>query len=138
MSEYTRLEDLIDSITGASSLVLPDEHDEDTRANPLQISMLSGEKKTYISPLYTHFFGQLSNNNSSNNEKYQQKARSLANIKKLIDEIRNYKKQKPFLMLDDAIELISMIEKYDIRIETSHLIGNEKNAVNLITVHKAK
>lgn len=41
-------------------------------------------------------------------------------------------------MLEDAIELISMIEKYEIRIETSHLIGNEKNAVNLITTHKAK
>lgn len=138
MSEYTRLEDLIDSITGASSLILPDEHDEDARANPLQISMLSWEKKSYISPLYTHFFGQLSNNNSTNTEQYQKKARSLANIKKLTDEIRNYKKQKPLLMLEDAIELISMIEKYDIRIETSHLIGNEKNAVNLITVHKAK
>jgi hypothetical protein len=40
MSEYSRLEDLIDAITGASSLVLPDEHDEENRSNPLQISML--------------------------------------------------------------------------------------------------
>lgn len=138
MSEYTRLEDLTDAITGASSLVLPDEYDEDARANPLQISLLSGEKKSYISPLYTYFFGQLWNHNRLNNEQYQKKARSLANIKKLTDEIRNYKKQKPYLMLEDAIELISMIEKYEIRIETSHLIGNEKNAVNLITTHKAK
>ena len=41
-------------------------------------------------------------------------------------------------MLSDATLLISMIEKYDIRIETSHIIGNEQAAVNLITVHKAK
>jgi hypothetical protein len=40
MSETARLEDLIDAITGAASLVLPDEHDEDSRANPMQISML--------------------------------------------------------------------------------------------------
>ena len=40
MSEYSRLEDLIDAITGASSLVLPDEDSEDTKSNPIQISML--------------------------------------------------------------------------------------------------
>ena len=40
MSETVRLEDLIDAITGASSLVLPDEHDEDSKSNPMQISML--------------------------------------------------------------------------------------------------
>ncbi len=138
MSEYSRLEDLIDTITGASSLVLPSEHEEDARANPLQISMQTWERKNYTSPLYTHFFGQLSDNNSSYIEQYQKKARSLANIKKLTDEIRSYKKQKPFLILEDAIELMEMIEKYDIRIETAHIIGDEKNAVNLITVHKAK
>jgi hypothetical protein len=84
MSEYTRLEDLTDTITGASSLLLPDEYDEDAKANPLQISMMSGEQKTYISPLYTHFFGQLSNNSITNTEQYQKKSRSLANITKLI------------------------------------------------------
>ncbi|MBC7503879.1 ATP-dependent helicase [Candidatus Gracilibacteria bacterium] len=138
MSKYTRLEDLIDAITGASSLKLPDEYNEDSKSNPIQISMLGGEKKDFTSPLYTHFFGQLSNNNSTISKLYQLKARSLANIAKLINEIRNYKKQKPLLMLADATLLISMIEKYDIRIETSHLIGNEHAAVNLITVHKAK
>ena len=40
MSHTIRLEDLIDAITGAASLVLPDEHDDDSRANPMQISML--------------------------------------------------------------------------------------------------
>ena len=59
MSEYTRLEDLTDAITGSSSLILPDEYDEDARANPLQISLLSGERKSYTSPIYTYFFGQL-------------------------------------------------------------------------------
>ncbi len=138
MSENSRLEDLFDAITGAASLVLPDEYNADSRANPIQISMLWGEKKEFTSPIYTYFFGHLSNYNSTISESYQLKARSLANIAKLTNEIRNYKKQKPLLMLPDAIELISMIEKYAIRIETSHLIGNEQAAVNLITVHKAK
>jgi hypothetical protein len=40
MSHTIRLEDLIDAITGASSLILPDEHDEDIKSNPIQISML--------------------------------------------------------------------------------------------------
>ncbi len=138
MSECTRLEDLIDAITGASSLALSDEYDEDIKANPIQISMLWGGKRVFTSPLYTYFFGQLSINNGSLSDQHQKKARALANIAKLTNEIRNYKKQKPYLMLDDAIDLISMIEKYAIRIETSHLIGNELCSVNLITVHKAK
>ena len=40
MSHTIRLEDLIDAITGAASLVLPNEHDDYSRANPMQISML--------------------------------------------------------------------------------------------------
>ena len=40
ISENSRLEDLIDAITGAASLVLPDEDSEDTKSNPIQISML--------------------------------------------------------------------------------------------------
>ena len=42
MSHSTRLEDLIDAITGANSLSLPDEYDEDGKSSPLQIDMFSG------------------------------------------------------------------------------------------------
>ncbi len=137
MSSYTRLEDLIDSITGANSLSLPEDHNEDGSTMQLQIDILGWEKKNYTSPLYDYFFGKLWNHKWIE-DIHTQKARFLANIKKLIEHIRNYKGKKPFLALADATELLELIEKFDIRIETSHLIGNEKKAVNLITVHKAK
>lgn len=40
MSSYTRLEDLIDSITGANSLSLPGDHNEDGNTIQLQIDIL--------------------------------------------------------------------------------------------------
>lgn len=40
MSSYTRLEDLIDSITGANSLSLPEDHNEDGSTMQLQIDIL--------------------------------------------------------------------------------------------------
>jgi hypothetical protein len=36
------------------------------------------------------------------------------------------------------IDILDVVEKYAIPIETSHLIGNEDTGVSLITVHKAK
>lgn len=136
-SEIERLEDIIDIITGANSLSLPTEEDEEWLTNQLQIGVMGGEKKAYISPLYQYFFGQLSNNNWTY-ERSTEQARHLTNIKKCIDTIRSYKWGKPFLMLEDAIEILELIEKYNIRIETSQIIGNAQKSVNLITVHKAK
>ncbi len=41
-------------------------------------------------------------------------------------------------MLHDAIEILDLIEKYALQIEVSHIIGDQKHAINLITVYKAK
>ena len=63
---YTeRLEDIIDYITGANQLSLPDDYDERWSTNPLQIDMFS-ERVDFVSPLYSYYFGQLSNNILSN------------------------------------------------------------------------
>jgi DNA helicase-2/ATP-dependent DNA helicase PcrA len=133
-SHTDRLEDIIDMITGANAISLPDDYDEDGSTNPLQIDIFGGEKITFVSPLYSHFFGQLSNNNSSNTLY----ARHLANMRAFIDRIRSYKNGKNFLVLEDAIKLLELIDKYDLDIEVTHLIGNEKTSVNLITVYKSK
>ena len=138
MSEYVRLEDLIDTITGANTLTLSEEHDEDVQADQLQIDMMGGGRKNYTSPLYAYFFGQIWMKNWSKWEASTQKARHLANMKCFIDKIRSFKGSKPLLLLEDAIELLDLIEYYDIPIETSQLIGNAEHAVNLTTIHKAK
>lgn len=128
-----RLETIIDYITGANTLSIPDEYDEDWSTNPLQIDIFS-ERADFVSPLYTWYFGQLSD------DKWTKilYARYLANIKALIDRVRSYKNNKWFLSLNDAIELLGLIDKYAIDIETSHIIGDERSSVNLITVYKAK
>ncbi len=41
-------------------------------------------------------------------------------------------------MLHDAIELLGLINTYDLDISASHIIGDERKSVNLITVYKAK
>mgnify|MGYP002776069401 FL=1 len=131
---YTeRLEDIIDYITGANELHLPDDYDEDGKSNPLQIDMFSWERKDFISPIYNYFFaGGIS---ESWNIHY---ARHLTNIRQFIESVRSYKNGKSFITLIDSIEIIRLIEKYDLDITTSHIIGNEWQAVELITVYKAK
>ena len=59
-------------------------------------------------------------------------------MKKLVDAVRAYKSSKEYLTLEDATILLSLIETYDIQIESSHIIGSEEKSVNLTTVHKAK
>jgi DNA helicase II / ATP-dependent DNA helicase PcrA len=175
-SQTERLEDIIDYITGANMLSLPDDYDDDGKTNPLQIDMFSEVKEPYTSPLFLYFFGQLWNNKWWKNEFSQtqeipgrkdiskwaypevseweiafsdtgvrsvsgnsiQYARHLANMRGFIESVRNYKNGKGYISVGDAIELQSLIEKYNIDIEASHIIGDEKNAINLITVYKAK
>ena len=135
-SRVERLEDIIDYITGANGLSIPDDYDDDGEINQFQISMFGDEKSNYTSPLYTYYFGQLSNNNWSK----ILYTRHLANVRVFVEQVRNYKNGKSFLTLDDAINLIKLIEKYDLTgdITIPHIIGNEQNDVNLITVYKAQ
>ncbi len=158
---YTeRLEDLIDYITGANHLSLPDDYDEKWNTNPIQIDIF-GEKTDFVSPLYSYYFGQLSNNIWSNNDISQKQeiqggkifsndevrifsgisilyTRHLANMRAFIEWVRSYKNGKNYLSLVHAIELLDLIEKYDLDIEVTQSIGDEKNTVNLITIYKAK
>lgn len=95
--------------------------------------MFENESVAYQSPLYEYYFSSMETKTF-----HSQKAVHLANIRKLVGIIRSYKQGKPHLSLSDATELFALIEKYDIRIEVSHLIGDTAHAVNCITVHKAK
>ncbi len=131
-----RLEDIIDYITGANGISIPDDYDEDGKTNPFQINMFSSEKSDYISPLYTYFFEQLSYDNWSK----ILYTRYLANVRVFVEQVRSYKNGKNFITLGDAIHLIELIDKYDLArdINIPHIIGNEQKDVNLITVYKAK
>ncbi|MDD5197504.1 MAG: ATP-dependent DNA helicase [Candidatus Gracilibacteria bacterium] len=175
LSHHTRLEDLIDFITGANALGIPDEYDEDPTKNLIQIDMFGGGKKEYISPIYAYYFNrdrveknnisgtmQKRSNSSENREpegvvrsQYGEGgsrdlnskdeffhssiyARHLANLRKLVEAVRTFKNGVGFLSILDYGEFIRLVKKYDIKISASHLIGNDRTSVNLITVHKAK
>ncbi len=129
-----RLEDIIDYITGGNQLSIPDDYDDDGKKNPLQIDLFSWWRKEFISPVYSYFFGQISNHKWWNIVY----TRHLANMRAFIENVRSYKNGKNYLTLHDAIEILGLIEKYDIQIDVSHVIGDEKNSVTLITVYKAK
>ncbi|MBP9812649.1 PD-(D/E)XK nuclease family protein, partial [Candidatus Gracilibacteria bacterium] len=133
-SRTERLEDIIDLITGANALSLPDDYDDEGKRNPLQIDLFSTGRKEYTSPFYNYFIVHLENHNSTK----ILYARHLANIRAFIEQVRAQKNSLGYLRLKDAINLLILIEKYNITIETSHIVGDEKNAVNLITVYKAK
>ncbi len=95
-ARYERLEDIIDYITGANTLRFEDEYsDEAQSGNQLQITMLDGKKKNYISPYFTYFFSK------TQGKEGIAYARHLTHLKKLIDTIRSYKKGKEFLHLKD-------------------------------------
>jgi DNA helicase II / ATP-dependent DNA helicase PcrA len=129
-----RLEDIIDYITWANTLSLPDDYDDDGKSNPLQIDLFTGWRKEYTSPYYNYFFGQLSNHN---NPKILY-ARHLSNVRAFVEQVRAEKNANGFLKISDAIRLLDLLEKYDIDIEVSHIISEQTDAVNLITVYKAK
>ncbi len=133
-SRTERLEDIIDLITWANALSLPDDYDDEGKRNPLQIDLFSTWRKEYTSPFYNYFIVHLENHNSTK----ILYARHLANIRAFIEQVRAQKNSLWYLRLKDAINLLILIEKYNITIETSHIVGDEKNAVNLITVYKAK
>lgn len=43
-------------------------------------------------------------------------------MRQLIESVRSYKNGKSLLELSDAIELLQLIDKYDITINASHII----------------
>jgi hypothetical protein len=65
-------------------------------------------------------------------------ARHIGHIKKFVDTIRAYKKNTDFLSLQDGLEMLNLRETYGLHLASSTLIGSEKNAVQCISVHKAK
>lgn len=132
-SRYERLEDIIDYITGANMLEFEDEYSDDANTgNQLQITMLDGKCKKYISPYHQYFFWH------TQGKEGIAYARHLTHLKKLIDTIRSYKKGKDFLSLKDGLQMLALREKYDLHLTASTLLWNEKNSVQCITVHKAK
>jgi hypothetical protein len=130
-SRTERLEDIIDILTGSRSLDLSEDYSDTSDRNQFTLR-IDGVDTSYVSPLYEYYFSTLELEKDPTLY-----ARHRANVRKLIDSIRSYRKQQGRLMLSDFAEYIRLIDTYDISVTSSHLIG-EDDAVACITAHKAK
>ena len=131
VSRTRRLEDIIDILTGATYLTLPEDYSDEWVRDQFTLE-IGDEKSIFVSPLYEYHFSK---------EKLEIDptlyARHLTNMRKLIDSVRSYRKQEGRLLLRDFREYIDLIHEYDIRLSSSHMIG-DTDAIQCITAHKAK
>lgn len=129
-SRTKRLEDLIDMMTGAITLRLSEDYtDADDRA---QSSLTFLDEDIFISPFYGYFFSEKQLENDATLY-----TRHLANIRKLIESVRSYRKGQGILLLQDFETYMNLIHEYDISLRSSTLISTD-DAVACITAHKAK
>lgn len=129
-SRTTRLEDLIDMMTGAVNLRLSEDYtDGDDRA---QSSLTFLDEDIFASPFYGYFFSPDRLENDATLY-----TRHLANIRKLIESVRSYRREQGRLLLSDFETYMSLIREYDISLRSSTLISTD-DAVACITAHKAK
>lgn len=131
MSHTKRLEDIIDTLTGATTLTLSEDYTDTSERNQFTLK-IGDEEEVFVSPFYAYYFGE--ERLDADATLY---ARHLANVRKLIDSIRSYRKSAWRLSLRDFSEYIRLIHEYDISLSTSHLIGGA-DGVACITAHKAK
>ena len=87
-SQTARLEDIIDILTGSSNLVLSEDYSDSSDRNQFMLR-IDTEDIPFVSPLYEYYFGKAQL--EADPTLY---ARHLANIRKLIDSIRSYRKQQ--------------------------------------------
>lgn len=128
LSHTTRLEDMIDLITGANECTLPSDYDDEPEVNSLQMK-IGTEDIHFRSPFYTYFFEK------KPDERYIE---SLTNIHTLVDHVRAYRRKKGFITVRDFRDMKDLLEKYALTIRATSTLEKEKGCVQLITTHKAK
>lgn len=131
-SREMRLEDMIDIIIGSDKYEIPDDYnDENPDKDQMRIG-LEDDENIFISPIFETYFSE-----KILREKPLNYAFHLSNIRKIIESIREYKKNNSKLLLKDFIEYINLVEKYEIKLWTSSIIGTP-DSVQCITAHKSK
>lgn len=106
-------EEIIDRVTGVSETTI-------------------SENEIYTSPFKEYYFSK--NNFENNKIKYLD---YLTNLQSFIQAVRGHKGAKT-LTLQDVLTFSDLHEKHNISLNHNNFFNNEKKAVNLLTVHKAK
>jgi len=125
------LEEIIDRITGVVSVSkeLPnDEHDDELDQHSLDF----GEHEKFTSPFKEFYFNE---RNIDNNESHY--FEHLENLRAFIAKIREYHSEN-VLYVKDALEFIRLLKDNDVSLHHTLKFSTDDNAVQLMTVHKAK
>ncbi|MBS9783906.1 ATP-dependent helicase [Candidatus Gracilibacteria bacterium] len=132
ISSHTRLEKIIDFLTGVNQLQISDDYEDNEKERQQSTLFLEEINENFTSPLYEYFFGQ---------EKLKETPAiyitHLLSIQKCTRSIKAIIKNGDFLRIEDFVEYLQIIRKYNIKIPMSMLIENP-DAVQCITAHKAK
>ncbi len=132
VSSYTRLEKVIDFLTGVNQVQISDEYRDEEIQRQQSSLFLEEIDENFTSPFYEYFFSQ-----DNLTQKSGQYITYLLSLRKCIQSIKSIIKKWDFLKIGDFVEYMQIIRKYNLKIPLSTLIENQ-NAVECITAHKAK
>lgn len=132
LSNIKRLEEIIDIILGSEKIQIPEDYtDEISQRDQIKL-YINNEEIEFSSPLFDYFFSE-----KRLKENPLAYSTHLSNVRKIIDSLRCYRKNKTRLKIEDFTEYIELIDKYWISLTTSSLIGSP-DAIQCITAHKSK
>ncbi len=109
---HTPMEQMLDVLIG----VEPDEYE--------------GEKPSFISPIYEHFFGK---NLEKSPARYIKNLRALVKLRQMM---RDYRPHEEIFTIKDLVEYIDIRNDLDLKIKSSAEIGTE--GVQLMSAHASK
>lgn len=125
-SEYEPLEYIINELVGAYVSLAPDNEDDDITEGG------KSERSKFASPFKEYYFSR-----KKFEENCDEYLRFLSSLRVFIQALREYKSGK-MTMLSDLVEFADMHEKNNVKLTDTSPFVNSSDAVQLLTVHKAK
>ena len=124
------LETVFDHMVGAAQVLVAESEDEDDEE--YQKSNLKNQENVYKSPFREYYFGF--EEFKKNRTEY---LTFLSSLRVFVHVLREYKNGEQ-LTLDDMVTFVDLHEKNDLQVTDTSPFVNAKNAVNLMTSHRAK
>ena len=132
-SHHDPLERIIDELIGTEGVLLPGGGtDEEVHEESSFVLEKSKRKRSFKSPFREYYFGK--DARTSSESRY---LLFLSSLRVFMNSLRAFKNGKP-LYIDDISTFVDMHERHGITLPDTTPFVSAKNAVHLMTVHKAK
>lgn len=126
MSKYEPVDRVLDMMVGARMHVLPESEDEEMEGEK------NDEESEFVSPFKDYYFSP---------EKFKENPAEylvfLSGLRTFVYALRGYKEGR-MIGLEDMINFVDMHEKSNMVLSDNGTFSESRNAVNLLTAHKAK